>query len=217
MAGMRKGKMRLVALVALTAVTIGAGYGASLFAVKQPMYGKWSIKVSEATEILRDVKSSLQDLQGGQADLSLQISEIAKTLKSKRQFEPLLERIRRVKLGSIEFDSGSSHIGTKGRVQVEEIVKKIKNDDSPLLVVGLADSCGTPSRNLNLSESRAQEVAKALHRYLGQAQVYVRGLGENVGEFLDQKCDSALYRTAHVVSVDTQVARDIIVLVPNRS
>ena len=217
MVAMHSVKLRALALLSLTALAIAAGYGAIFWAKTLPGLEGRSITPSRTSEQLRALELDVQDLKVGQTSLRSRVSEILSILKDTHEFEPLLGRIAKVQLGVIEFDSGSAEIGEEDHAELGKIAQKIEEYDSPVLIVGLADSCGAQSRNLNLSEQRAQAVAHALHEDLEEIEFYVRGLGENVGEFLDQKCDSAEYRTARVIGVDTQVAKDIIVLVPNRS
>ena len=72
------------------------------------------------------------------------------------------------------------------------------NDSGDILVLGFADSCGPATLNLDLSERRAESVASKLLEELTGRTIHVFGLGEGVGPFGDELCESPKHRTARM-------------------
>ena len=102
--------------------------------------------------------------------------------------------------GCVEFDTNQFDIAERHQEALDEIAAKASGSQGPLVVMGSADSCGKPANNLNLSELRAESVAKDLrgNQEVGYSRpIYTLGLGES---FWGMRCDCAsqLERTACV-------------------
>ena len=79
----------------------------------------------------------------------------------------LRERMRRIDLDSITFETGSWEIGEEQFEKLERIASVIKriveeNQDEVVLVEGHTDAIGDENDNLTLSDRRAEEVANIL-------------------------------------------------------
>lgn len=93
--------------------------------------------------------------------------ERAYTLREVRESERLREKVRRVDLDTITFDTGSAQVSLNQAATLEEIGETLNsiieaNPDEVFLVEGHTDAVGSDLFNLTLSDRRAESVAVLL-------------------------------------------------------
>ena len=112
-------------------------------------------------------------------------------------------------IGCVKFRTGLHAIDCdKQRKAIESAVAHAMNDSGDILVLGLADSCGPATQNLDLSERRAESVANELLEKLTDRTIHVFGLGEGVGPFGEEPCKSQKHRTARMFLLPPDGAPD---------
>ena len=112
-------------------------------------------------------------------------------------------------IGCVKFGTGLHAVdGGEQQMAIASAVAGAMNDSGDILVLGLADSCGLATQNLDLSERRAESVANTLLEKLTGRTIHVFGLGEGVGPFGDKLCDSQKHRTARMFLLPPDGAPD---------
>ena len=132
----------------------------------------------------------------------------------------LLETIDLIELGRVRFDKGSDVIEDPEQQCLAETARKVAQNGGRILVIGLADNCGRPTWNLNLSERRAQGVANWLRgsgMIPANQEIYVRGMGESLVVFGEPDCDDEGLRTARVVPLNTAAGQRVLAAVSGAS
>lgn len=111
--------------------------------------------------------------------------EQAYTLRQVRESERLRDKVRRVDLDTITFETGSATVRRSQVPQLEDIARAsvalIERDPSTVLLVeGHTDAVGTDVYNLALSDRRAETVARILADVYGvpPENMVVQGYGE---------------------------------------
>ena len=152
--------------------------------------------------------------------LTTKVDELAKDLRAREGSQGLLETIDSIQLGAVRFDKGSDVIKPADNRGLAEMASGLAENSRAILVVGLADSCGRPTWNLNLSERRAQAVADWFRDWgsvPAASEIYVRGMGESLGVFGAFECDDERLRGARVIPLDSEAGRRVFAAVSGRS
>ncbi|TYC55754.1 OmpA family protein [Rhodobacterales bacterium] len=112
--------------------------------------------------------------------------EQAYSLREVRESERLRDKVRRVDLDTITFDTGSAVVRQSQVPQLEDIARAsiamIDEDPSTVLLIeGHTDAVGSEVSNLALSDRRAETVARILSEVYGvpPENMVVQGYGED--------------------------------------
>lgn len=112
--------------------------------------------------------------------------EQAYSLRDVRESERLRDKVRRVDLDTITFDTGSAVVRQSQVPQLEDIARASvalidKDPSTVLLVEGHTDAVGSEIYNLALSDRRAETVARILAEVYGvpPENMVVQGYGED--------------------------------------
>ncbi|WP_162530080.1 OmpA family protein [Stappia sp. BW2] len=112
--------------------------------------------------------------------------EQAYSLRDIRESERLRDKVRRVDLDTITFDTGSAVVRQSQVPQLEDLARAsqalIEQDPTTVLLIeGHTDAVGSDVSNLALSDRRAETVARILADFYGVApeNMVVQGYGED--------------------------------------
>jgi outer membrane protein OmpA-like peptidoglycan-associated protein len=131
-------------------------------------------------------RSGYDDIYETFAAPPVEAVEEAYTLREIRESERLRDKLRRVDLDTITFDTGSATVRRSQVPLLEEIARAsialIEQDPSTVLLVeGHTDAVGSNVSNLALSDRRAETVARILVEVYGvpAENMVVQGYGED--------------------------------------
>ncbi|MDR2734231.1 MAG: OmpA family protein [Spirochaetota bacterium] len=93
--------------------------------------------------------------------------------------KPVIEREVVVILGDVHFAKNSAELAPEAKKEVMNYKGRLQGVDNPILVEGFTDNSGTVAFNLDLSQKRAQAVAKLIVDVLGvdSSRVTAKGFG----------------------------------------
>ncbi len=121
------------------------------------------------------------------------------------------ELLNQVNRTMISFASGSAMVEPEGRAALRALVDVLRSLDQVvahsgsrvrLVVIGLADNTGTPARNLQLSQQRAEAVAAILGGvHLGSSTTVTTGIGGS----LDKREVPTIYTAGRVVTFHASI------------
>jgi outer membrane protein OmpA-like peptidoglycan-associated protein len=111
--------------------------------------------------------------------------ERAYSLEEIRYSRPLRERMRRIDLDTINFETGSFEVTEDQYGKLERMARAMgraieKNPAEVFLIEGHTDAVGTPEDNLSLSDRRAEAIARILteHFSIPIENLVTQGYGE---------------------------------------
>lgn len=117
------------------------------------------------------------------------------TVDEVRRSERVRDKVRRIDLNTINFDSGSAAISdaeARNLKALADVVSRVidENPDETFLIEGHTDAVGSDLANLALSDKRAESVAAALTTYfdIPPENLVTQGYGE---QYLKVKTQSA--------------------------
>ena len=130
-------------------------------------------------------RASDEDLYDVLVSPPIERLERAYSLEEIRYSRPLRERMRRIDLDTITFETGSFEVTQDQYAKLERMARAMgraieKNPAEVFLIEGHTDTVGTPEDNLSLSDRRAEAIARILteHFSIPLENLVTQGYGE---------------------------------------
>lgn len=148
----------------------------------------------EASKKVKDLEGRVKRLEDIADDHERRIRELEKRSMPTPALEPKKEegvgpyKWQLEEVGAVYFDFDKFNIKASEAKKLDEIVKKLKEDNREVLLVGFADTRGTSKYNFNLSMWRAQSVASYLARKgVDIGKIRVVSYGKEIADLISPK------------------------------